>query len=113
MAAALSACASPAASPTAVPRPADVARQIPAPVEHARTQLARYLGVATDEVVVVRIAPAEWPSTALGCPVPAAATPEVPTPTAGFSAVLRGPDGREREVHTDLVQAAILCGFPR
>jgi len=76
-----------------------------APIEQARQDLAKRLGVSVDDIEVQAVEAVEWPDASLGCPQPGMMYAQVITP--GYRILLRA-GGETYEYHSDR-KRAILC----
>jgi len=87
------------ATPTVlIPTPAEVPTGSEAAILSAKEDLAQRLGVAVEEITVLKVEAVEWPDTSLGCPRPGEMYAQVITP--GYRIILEV-RGNRYEYHSD------------
>jgi hypothetical protein len=93
------------ASPTAVP-PRGWPAAANAGIANARTDLARRLNVDPVSITVVSVTSQEWPSSAMGCPLPR--QNYLPVVTPGYEIILAA-GGARYTYHASLRGAVVAC----
>ncbi len=88
------------------PPPKGIPPGVGTAIELAKRDLAKRLGMPTNEIGIVSVEAVEWPDASLGCPEPGMMYAQVITP--GYRITLEA-GGKRYEYHSDWGKRVVLC----